>query len=115
VSGVDLAERMCELAARQGYSVFLHGAAPGVADAAAANLCARYPALRIAGTAHGFIPEAEQETLVARIEAARPDILLVALGIPRQEKWIYRHMHRLRVPVSIVVAASFAVFPRPAS
>jgi N-acetylglucosaminyldiphosphoundecaprenol N-acetyl-beta-D-mannosaminyltransferase len=110
VSGVDLAERMCELAARQDYSVFLYGAAPGVADAAAANLRARYPALRIAGTAHGFIPDAEQEALLARIESARPDILLAALGIPRQEKWIYRHMQRLRVPVSIGVGGSFDVF-----
>lgn len=110
VSGVDLAERLCERGARRGYSVFLYGAAPGVAETAAANLCARYPGLRIAGTAHGFLPEAEQETLLAQIEAARPDILLVAMGIPRQEKWIHRHMPRLQVPVAIGVGGSFDVF-----
>jgi N-acetylglucosaminyldiphosphoundecaprenol N-acetyl-beta-D-mannosaminyltransferase len=110
VSGVDLAERLCELGARRGYSLFLYGAAPGVADTAAANLSARYPGLRIAGTAHGFLPESEQEALLARIEAARPDILLVAMGIPRQEKWIHRHMPRLQVPVAIGVGGSFDVF-----
>jgi N-acetylglucosaminyldiphosphoundecaprenol N-acetyl-beta-D-mannosaminyltransferase len=110
VSGVDLAERLCERGARYGYSLFLYGAAPGVAEAAAVKLCARYPGLRIAGTAHGFLPEAEQEALLARIEAARPDILLVAMGIPRQEKWIHRHMARLQVPVAMGVGGSFDVF-----
>jgi N-acetylglucosaminyldiphosphoundecaprenol N-acetyl-beta-D-mannosaminyltransferase len=110
VSGVDLAERLCELSARHGYSVFFYGAAPGVADAAAANLSARYPGLRIAGTAHGFLPPSEQEALLSRIEAAQPEILLVAMGIPRQEKWIAQHMERLRVPVAIGVGGSFDVF-----
>jgi N-acetylglucosaminyldiphosphoundecaprenol N-acetyl-beta-D-mannosaminyltransferase len=110
VSGVDLAERVCALSPLHDYSVFFYGAAPGVAEAAAANLSARYPGLRVVGTAHGFLAEAEQESLLARIEAARPDVLLVALGIPRQEKWIHRHMQRLRVPVSIGVGGSFDVF-----
>src|SRR5207247_946386 len=110
VSGVDLAERLCESSALRGHSIFFYGAAPGVAEAAVANLGARYPGLRIAGTAHGFLAASEQEALLARIEAARPDVLLVALGIPRQEKWISRHMERLRVPVSIGVGGSFDVF-----
>lgn len=110
VSGCDLAERLCALAAQRGYSVFFYGAAPGVAEAAATNMQARYPGLRVAGTSHGFLSPPEQEALVERIRAARPDILLVALGIPRQEKWIHAHRERLGVPVMIGVGGSFDVF-----
>jgi N-acetylglucosaminyldiphosphoundecaprenol N-acetyl-beta-D-mannosaminyltransferase len=110
VSGVDLADQLCALCARNGDTVFLYGAAPGVAEAAATNLQARYPGLRVAGTAHGFLTEAEQQELVETIRAARPQVLLVAMGIPRQEKWIHRNLARLGVPVAMGVGGSFDVF-----
>jgi N-acetylglucosaminyldiphosphoundecaprenol N-acetyl-beta-D-mannosaminyltransferase len=110
VSGVDLADQLCALCARDGHSVFLYGAAPGVAEAAAANLQARYPGLRVAGTAHGYLNETEQQQLVETIRAARPQVLLVALGIPRQEKWIHRNLARMGVPVAMGVGGSFDVF-----
>jgi N-acetylglucosaminyldiphosphoundecaprenol N-acetyl-beta-D-mannosaminyltransferase len=110
VSGVDLADQLCALCARSGHSVFLYGAAPSVAEAAAANLQARYPGLRIAGMAHGFLNDAEQQRLMETIHAARPQVLLVAMGIPRQEKWIYRNLARLGVPVAMGVGGSFDVF-----
>jgi N-acetylglucosaminyldiphosphoundecaprenol N-acetyl-beta-D-mannosaminyltransferase len=110
VSGVDLAEQLCALAARRGYRVFFYGAAPGVADAAAVNMQARYPGLTIAGTAHGFLTPEEQSALVERVRAARADILLVALGIPRQEKWLATNLNRLGVPVTMGVGGTFDVF-----
>jgi N-acetylglucosaminyldiphosphoundecaprenol N-acetyl-beta-D-mannosaminyltransferase len=110
VSGVDLADQLCALCARSGYSVFLYGAAPGVAEAAGANLQARYPGLRIAGTAHGYLSDEEQQRLVETIRAARPQVLLVAMGIPRQEKWIHRNLARLGVPVAMGVGGSLDVF-----
>jgi N-acetylglucosaminyldiphosphoundecaprenol N-acetyl-beta-D-mannosaminyltransferase len=110
VSGCDLAEQLCAMSAREGYSVFLYGAAPGVAEEAAARMKARYPGLTIAGTAHGFLGDTEQEQLIETIRAARPHVLLVAMGIPRQEKWIHRNLTRLNVPVSIGVGGSFDVF-----
>jgi N-acetylglucosaminyldiphosphoundecaprenol N-acetyl-beta-D-mannosaminyltransferase len=110
VAGCDLAERLCELGARRGYSVFFYGAAPGVAEEAAAKMQARYPGLGVAGTAHGYLSKIEQGELVERIRAARPDILLVALGIPRQEKWIHANLQRLGVPVAMGVGGSFDVF-----
>jgi N-acetylglucosaminyldiphosphoundecaprenol N-acetyl-beta-D-mannosaminyltransferase len=66
--------------------------------------------MRIAGTAHGFLNEAEQAGLEETIRAARPEILLVAMGIPRQEKWIWKRLNSLRVPVAMGVGGSFDVF-----
>jgi len=110
VSGVDLAARLCELAGKHGWGVFFYGAAPGIADEAAASMQARYPGMRIAGTAHGFLNAHEQTELESRIREARPELLFVAMGIPRQEKWIWSRMSRLGVPVSMGVGGSFDVF-----
>jgi N-acetylglucosaminyldiphosphoundecaprenol N-acetyl-beta-D-mannosaminyltransferase len=110
VSGVDLAARLCELAARNGWGAFFYGAAPGVAEEAAARMQERYPGMRIAGTAHGFLSEPEQAALEERIRQSRPEILFVAMGIPRQEKWIWNRMDALGVPVSMGVGGSFDVW-----
>ena len=110
VSGVDLMERLCQLAAQHGWSVFFYGAAPGVAEVAAARLQTRFPGMRIAGTAHGFLDEQERTALEARIREVRPDLLFVALGIPRQEKWLGSRKQALGVPVSMGVGGSFDVF-----
>jgi N-acetylglucosaminyldiphosphoundecaprenol N-acetyl-beta-D-mannosaminyltransferase len=110
VSGVDLSARLCALGGERGWRVFLYGAAPGVAEQAAANLRERHPGLEIAGTQHGFLPSEEQPALVERIAAARPHILLVALGIPRQEKFIARYKEALGVPVMMGVGGTLDVF-----
>jgi N-acetylglucosaminyldiphosphoundecaprenol N-acetyl-beta-D-mannosaminyltransferase len=110
VSGVDLMERLCELAGQHGWSAFFYGAAPGVAAEAAASLQARFPGMRIAGSAHGFLSSEEQAALEDQIRAARPELLFVAMGIPRQEKWIGSRMQSLGVPVAMGVGGSFDVF-----
>ena len=109
VSGVDLMDHICELAAEKGYSIYLLGAAPGVAEAAAAKLQERHPGLKVVGTMHGYFPEDREPEIVRGIAQARPDILFVALGVPRQEKWIRRHLDELSVPVAIGVGGSFDV------
>ena len=111
VSGVDLAEQLCAESARRGYGVYFYGAAPGVAKEAAETMRRRYPGANIVGTADGFqnSPE-QQEALLADIRAKRPAVLLVAMGIPKQEKWIVRHLEELRVPVCMGVGGSFDVF-----
>ncbi len=109
VSGVDLVARICERAKDKGYSVFLLGAMPGVAEEAARALESRCPGLRIAGTHHGYFPPDEERAVVRRIAAAKPDILFVALGAPRQEQWIRRHLDELQVPVAIGVGGTLDV------
>lgn len=109
VSGCDMAVHLCERASVEGHRVFLLGAAPGVADAAAEKLKERFPGLNIAGTQHGYFKPEETDSVVDEIGNARPDLLFVAFGIPMQEKWIRRHMDRLRVPVSMGVGGTFDV------
>ena len=109
VSGVDLVDRLSALSAHKGYRVYLFGAAQGVADAAAHSLLAHYPSLVIAGTRHGFFTPEEEAGIVREIAAAQPDILFVALGIPKQEQFIRRHFHALGVPAMLGVGGSFDV------
>lgn len=109
VAGVDLAEGLCALCARDGLRVFLLGAKPGVANAAAAALVRRHPGLQIAGTHHGYFAPEEEPALLARIRVARPHLLLVGMGFPPQELWIARHRETLQVPVSIGVGGTLDV------
>lgn len=111
VSGVDLAERLCAESARREFGVYFYGAAPGIAEEAAEAMRTRYPGARIVGTADGFQNSSEQQAALVRdIQEKQPAVLLVAMGMPKQEKWIVRHMEELRVPVCIGVGGSFDVF-----
>lgn len=87
VTGVDLMEKICELAANRGSSVFLYGSREDVNRKAAKVLVDRYPKLRIAGRADGYVKAEEMPRLVEKINRSRADILFLALGSPRQEKW----------------------------
>ena len=109
VSGVDLVEKLSVLAARNGYRVFYFGAADGVALAAANALKRDNPDLCIAGARHGFFTTEDEAGVVREIAAAKPDVLFVALGIPKQERFIRQHYHELGVPVMIGIGGSFDV------
>lgn len=109
VSGVEIVERLCALSAEKGYRLFFFGAAPGVAADAAERMRERYPACQIVGTRDGFFTSGEEAEVAASIKQARPDVLFVALGIPKQEKWIARHRADLGIPVLIGVGGSFDV------
>jgi len=109
VCGIDLVPRLAELAAHRGYSIFLLGASDKSSQRAAEILQERYPGLRIAGRYSPPvrpIAQMNHEEILARIEVAQPDILLVAFGNPKQEKWLSMHRDRLRVPVSIGIGGS---------
>jgi len=109
VSGVDLVEQLTRLSHTKGYRLYFVGAAPGVAERAAQNLLQRYPQAAIVGVQHGYFVAADEPAIVAEIAAARPDILFVGMGMPRQEKWAWRHRQQLGVPVMIGVGGSFDV------
>jgi N-acetylglucosaminyldiphosphoundecaprenol N-acetyl-beta-D-mannosaminyltransferase len=110
VTGGELMEKLCALAARQGYSVFFLGGLPGAATGAAQALVARYPGLRVAGT---FCPPLGFENdpglsaaVLHRISAAAPDMLCVALGVPKQEIWMQRNVPSLPIRLAISVGAA---------
>lgn len=107
VAGSDLVPLVAEEAARRGYRLFLLGAAPGVAERAAQRLQQIVPDVQIVGTYAGSPAVEEEDEIVARIRAAQPHILLVAYGAPRQDLWIARNLHRLKVPVAMGVGGAF--------
>lgn len=110
LSGSDLVPELCRRSADTGWRLFLLGAAPGVADQAAARAAALYPGCRIVGVASPsprvVDDAAASRQLCKQINAAAPDILLVAFGQPRQERWLVRHADDLDVPVRAGVGAS---------
>ena len=89
VAGSDLTPLLLERLAARGGSVFLYGGKPGVAARAGAEIAAAYPGLRIAGTENGYI--SDESELFSRLREAKPDLLLVGLGVPRQELWMAEH------------------------
>jgi exopolysaccharide biosynthesis WecB/TagA/CpsF family protein len=106
LTGVDLVDECCQLAVETDTSIFLLGAAPGVAELAGQRLRERFPGLRIVGVyAPPFAPltEEENERILQTINAARPDFLFVALGAPQQDIWIRANRDRLDVPVCMGV------------
>jgi N-acetylglucosaminyldiphosphoundecaprenol N-acetyl-beta-D-mannosaminyltransferase len=107
VTGVALAELIAATAAERGWSMFLLGAAPGVAERTAAALQQTHPGLRIAGYYAGSPRREEEPAIRARIIAAQPTVLLVAYGHPAQELWIARNQPLLRVPVAMGVGGVF--------
>jgi len=106
VAGVDLVERVSAVAAQRGLRVYLLGAQPGVADAAADALTSRYPQLLIAGTFAGSPGHDEEDAILARISDARPHILFVAYGAPQQDLWIGRNRARLSAGVAIGIGGA---------
>lgn len=110
ISGSDLFPRVCQLAANKNYTMYLLGAAEGVADTAARNLMKKYPGLNIVGTyspPFGFEKnEQEMNKIKTQIQEVHPDILIVGLGCPKQEKFMYYHCKELGVPISFGLGAS---------
>jgi N-acetylglucosaminyldiphosphoundecaprenol N-acetyl-beta-D-mannosaminyltransferase len=107
VTGVDTVVKLAGLSAEKGYRIYLLGAAQGVAEATARILTTRFPTLRVAGTYAGSPAPEEDDEIVQRILAADPQLLFVAYGAPKQEKWIARNLSRLQVPVAMGVGGAF--------
>ena len=107
VAGSDLVPRLAREAADRGWRVFFLGAAPGVAERAAAILSARHPVLQVAGCFAGSPAPAEESEIATRIRDVRADIVLVAYGAPGQDLWLARNLVRTGASVGIGVGGSF--------
>ncbi|HMN72974.1 MAG TPA: WecB/TagA/CpsF family glycosyltransferase [Rhodoblastus sp.] len=90
-----------------GARLYLLGAAPGVAEEAGRRFAARFPHLDIVGVWHGFFRPEDEEDVVRAVAAAKPDVLLVALGNPAQEMFIARHFGALGAKTMFGVGALF--------
>ena len=107
VTGIDMMDRIVREAARTRKSIFLYGAKPGVAEQAAEALQFTYPSLIVAGTQDGY--EKDNEIVKNKINEAKPDILFVAMGSPRQEEWIEANRDQLHPSLYQGVGGSFDV------
>jgi N-acetylglucosaminyldiphosphoundecaprenol N-acetyl-beta-D-mannosaminyltransferase len=110
ISGSDLVWPLMDRAARRGFGVYLLGGAPGSAEKAAKALVAQLPGLRLVGIDAPRIdldmPSTASLPILERIAAARPDLVLVGFGAPKQEIWIHSHLEMLRPAVTIAVGAA---------
>lgn len=110
VSGSDLFPHICKLASAKGYKIFILGAAEGVADKASKKLRIKFPGLNVAGTYSppiGFENDkCEIEKIISMINTSHADILAVALGSPKGEKFIYRVRNQINVSLSISIGAT---------
>jgi N-acetylglucosaminyldiphosphoundecaprenol N-acetyl-beta-D-mannosaminyltransferase len=105
--GTDLIPRQCSLGQAWGLRVFLLGGLAGIAERAGAALSARFPGIHIAGCHHGYVGPQDDERVCRAINAARPHLILVAMGNPLQEVWIDRNLDRLERGVAVGVGGLF--------
>ena len=108
VAGSDVVPELIRLAARKNYRLFFLGTTEEANTCAIAKLRAEFPALEISHYSPPFRPLLEKDNaeIIRRIRAAKPDMLFVAFGCPKAEKWIATHYHDLGVPVAMGVGAT---------
>ncbi len=109
VAGYDLAQALLKRAPENNRRVFFFGSAPGVAEKAKQKAEVMYPGIQVVGVRNGYFSEMEEPTIIREIREAQPDLLLAALGVPKQEKWLKKHKNELDVPVSIGVGGTLDV------
>jgi N-acetylglucosaminyldiphosphoundecaprenol N-acetyl-beta-D-mannosaminyltransferase len=107
LSFTDFIPLVCQRLADTGGSVFLLGGGVGVAEAAAENLVKLCPGLRVAGTHQGFFAKAQDKEVIQVINESGAQMLLVAMGVPRQELWLSRAMPFLNPPLAFAVGGLF--------
>ncbi len=110
VPGIEMMSMMLEYCNRTGKSIYLFGGKPTVADMAAEKIKAAYPNLVIAGTQDGYYDASNELNILDDINGKKPDILFVALGAPKQEKWISKYKKTINASVAIGVGGSLDVW-----
>ncbi|NLS75919.1 MAG: WecB/TagA/CpsF family glycosyltransferase [Chloroflexi bacterium] len=109
ITYADWMWQLAELASTRGHTLYFLGSAPGVAARAADVLRARFPALEIVGAHHGYFAKegGENDAVIAQINAAHPDILVVGMGMPLQEQWLAQNWDRVDAHVFLTGGACF--------
>jgi N-acetylglucosaminyldiphosphoundecaprenol N-acetyl-beta-D-mannosaminyltransferase len=109
VTGIDLFEKLLELANREGFSVYFLGAAQEVLDEMVRRIGERYSSLRCAGSRNGYFDDDETDAVIDEIRVAAPDMLFVGISTPKKERFLKRCGEKLSVPVCHGVGGSFDV------
>ncbi len=108
IPGIDFTTALMEKMNEEGRSVFLFGSKPGVAEKAAENLSAKFPGIKFVGTNDGYFTD--DAPIIEKINAAKPDLMLVCLGAPKQEKWMQKNAPILDVGIMVGAGGSLDVF-----
>ena len=109
VAGFDLAQNLMSLSPKLGLKLYFFGSAPTVAEKAKKKAEELYPGIEVVGVHDGFFNEEEEKKIISNIKEKKPNILFVALGVPKQEKWIYSHKQELGASLLIGVGGTFDV------
>lgn len=109
VAGFDLVQNLLANAPARRRRIFFFGSAPGVAEKAKAKAENDFPGINIVGIRNGFFGAEDEPAIIEQIKQAKPDLLLAALGVPKQEKWLNAHIQELGCPLSIGVGGTFDV------
>ena len=104
VAGIEFGEEICRMLADRGSRLYLLGGKPGVAEQAGEKLTKKNPGLVICGTADGYFQD--EKAVIARINEARPDVLFVCLGAPKQEKFMKAHFDDLNATLMLGLGGS---------
>ena len=109
IYGIQLVKESLQWAQTNGFRLFFLGARPEVVEQLAITLKRDYPKLQIAGINHGYLDQAETHKVIERIKSTKPDVLWVAMGMPKQEYWIKEHFAEIQVPILMGVGGAFDV------
>ncbi len=109
-AGYDIACALLPKLSKRHLSLYLFGAKPGVAQAAANAINAQYPGIHICGAADGYFDEAKEQAIIADIAKKQPDVVFVCLGVPKQEFWIHKNKARLNARVLMGLGGCLDVF-----
>lgn len=110
VPGIDLMKATLSLGEKRGTGFYFLGSKPEIVKRACENLLISYPGLKISGVRDGYFDESDEDAMISEINSSGAEVLFVALGLPKQEKWISRHKSRLKgIKVAMGIGGSFDV------
>lgn len=110
VPGIELMDRILKYCHATRRSIYLFGGKPGTAELAGQKILEKYPNIVIKGIENGYFGPDDEDRIIDAINDAKPDVLFVALGAPKQEKWIAKHRRTLNAHVAMGIGGSLDVY-----
>ncbi len=109
VAGFDLYNHLLALSAKKGYKAYFFGGSPNIAEAAKIKSESLYPGVQIVGCHNGYFTAEDEPQIIEAINNSGADMLFVALGAPKQEKWILANRQALKPRIIMGIGGSFDV------
>lgn len=110
VTGVDTMDKLLQYCGENKKSFFIFGGRPGIAEIACKNIEVKYRGIKVTGYHHGYFDKEDETEIIDKINNAKPDVLFVCLGAPKQEKWINKNKDKLNCKLAMGVGGSVDVY-----